>query len=120
MSLIILLNNFLHDFSAAGWIFCSVLLWSILRYKIPQGEANNIIMSILKTVMLLMRLSLGGIVFFGIIRALAYKQYEWSIAAGTGQVVLLVVKHVILLFVFILGLVYYFRTKKIVRENLHE
>jgi hypothetical protein len=33
-----------------------------------------------------MRLSLGGIIVFGIIRALAYKTFEWNAAAGEGQV----------------------------------
>lgn len=117
MAVIILLNNFLHDFSAAGWIFCTVILWSMLRYKIPAGEASQIITSMLKTILLLMRLSLGGIVLFGIVRALAYKAYEWSAAAGEGQVVLLIVKHVILLVVFLVGLLYYIRARKIVNEE---
>ena len=115
MALIILLNNFLHDFSAAGWIFCTVILWSMLRYKIPRDEANKIIKSMLKTILLLMRLSLAGIVLFGVVRALAYKEYEWSAAAGESQVLLLIVKHFILTVVFVVGLVYYLKARKIIK-----
>ena len=31
MALWVLLNNFLHDFSAAGWIFAAIVLWTLLR-----------------------------------------------------------------------------------------
>jgi hypothetical protein len=112
MAILVLLNNFLHDFSAAGWLFCTVILWSLLRKEIPGSGAGKIVIDTIKTILLLMRLSLGGIVVFGIIRALAYKTYEWNAAAGQGQVTLLIVKHILLLGVFIIGVVYYTRAKK--------
>jgi hypothetical protein len=116
MAILILLNNFLHDFSAAGWLFCSVLLWSILKNNTPDQEAGKQIADILKTIILLMKLSLGGIVLFGIIRAVAYSRYEWNVAAGDSQVTLLIVKHVILTAVFVLGVVYYTRAGKFIKR----
>lgn len=107
----------MHDFSAAGWIFCTVILWSMLRYKSLAGEANKIIIRMLQTILLLMRFSLCGIVLFGVVRALAYKEYEWSTAAGEGQVVLLVVKHIILAIVFVVGLVYYVKARKFIKRG---
>ena len=116
MAILILLNNFLHDFSAAGWLFGSVLLWSILRNNVPDQGAGKQIADILKTIILLMKLSLGGIVLFGIIRAVAYSQYEWNVAAGDSQVTLLIVKHVILTAVFVLGIVYYTRAGRFIKR----
>lgn len=116
MAILVLLNNFLHDFSAAGWLFCTVILWSMLRKEIPGSDAGKIVIDTIKTILLLMRLSLGGIVVFGIIRALAYKTYEWNTAAGQGQVTLLIVKHILLLGIFIIGVVYYTRARKIIRN----
>ena len=118
MAVLILLNNFMHDFSAAGWIFCTVILWSMLRYKIPAGETAAVISRMLKTILLLMRLSLTGIVLFGIIRALAYRKYEWSTAAGESQVVLLIIKHIILALVFAVGLRFYLKARKIVTMGI--
>jgi hypothetical protein len=115
MAILVLLNNFLHDFSAAGWLFCTVILWSMLRKEIPGGDAGKIVIDTIKTILVLMRLSLGGIIVFGIVRALAYKTYEWNAAAGEGQVTLLIVKHILLLGVFIIGVVYYTRAKKCIR-----
>ncbi len=110
----------MHDFSAAGWIFCTVLLWSMLKNTIPAGDCEKIITGMLKTILLLMRLSAGGIVVFGIVRALAYKEYEWSAAAGESQVILLIVKHIILTFVFVVGLVFYRKARKIIKGQNNE
>jgi hypothetical protein len=120
MAVLILLNNFLHDFSAAGWIFCTVILGSMLKYHVPGSEAAEVIVRILKNILLLMRLSLTGIVLFGIIRALAYRNYEWSSAAGEIQILLLIVKHIILLIVFLVGLVFYLKARKVVKAGSDE
>jgi uncharacterized membrane protein len=114
------LNNFLHDFSAAGWLFGTVLLWSILRKEMPNSDRGIPIVDILKTVLLLMRFSFAGIVIFGVLRAIAYKSYEWNAAAGQSQVTLLIVKHVLFTLIFTVGLVYYIKTKKLVRKACNE
>lgn len=115
MAILVLLNNFLHDFSAAGWIFCTVFLWQVLR-KEKDGEGRIIFYHLLRITRLLMQISLGGIIVFGVIRALAYKTYEWNAAAGEGQVTLLIVKHIILAVVFVLGVIFYVRAGKYVKR----
>jgi hypothetical protein len=110
----------LHDFSAAGWLVGTVLLFSILRKKIPIGDSGIVIVDVLKTVLLLMKLSVVGIVIFGVLRAVAYKSYEWNAAAGRGQVTLLIVKHVILSLIFVLGLVYYIKARKFLKKACNE
>jgi hypothetical protein len=116
MAILVLLNNFLHDFSAAGWIFCTVMLWQVLRKK-EAGEGRSIFIHLLKINRLLMRISLGGIIVFGIFRALAYRTYEWNAAAGEGQITLLIVKHIILTVVFVLGVIFYTRAGKLVKKH---
>lgn len=120
MAILVLLNNFLHDFSAAGWLFGTVLLWSILRKEMPNSDRGIPIGDILKTVLLLMRFSFAGIVIFGVLRAIAYKSYEWNAAAGQSQVTLLIVKHVILSLIFIFGLIYYIKATRFIRKAYDE
>ncbi|MHC4941650.1 MAG: hypothetical protein ACYTG7_01380 [Planctomycetota bacterium] len=121
MAVLVLLNNFLHDLSAAGWLFGSLLLWSIPRKGITAGDGARIIAQVFTSVQLFMRFSLAGIVIFGILRALAYKDYEWNAVAGQDQVTLLIVKHVILVFVFLWGVVQYFNASKLTgRVNLEK
>ena len=120
MALLILFNNFMHDFSAAGWLFGSVLLWSMMRKEISNPGAGKFLADSLKTVLFLMRLSFAGIVVFGIVRTLAYKTYEWNAAAGQSQLTLLIVKHVILTGVFVVGLIYYIKARKLLRKTVDE
>lgn len=120
MAVLVLLNNLLHDFSAAGWLFGTVLLWSILRKTVQDHDSGIIIVDILKTVLLLMKFSFAGIVIFGLIRTIAYKSYEWNAAAGQSQVTLLIVKHVILSIIFIFGLVYYIKATRFIRKVCNE
>jgi uncharacterized membrane protein len=120
LAVLVLLNNFLHDFSAAGWLFGSVLLWSIMRKKNAGDRPDRALVPVVRTVLLLMSLSFVGIVIFGIIRTIAYRTYEWNQAAGQSQVTLLIAKHIIFTLVFIVGLVYYLRARRFVRETRNE
>ena len=120
MAVLVLLNNFLHDFSAAGWLFGAVLLWSILRKNPQDAETSKIIIDILKIIRCLMMICLFGIIVFGLFRTAAYKTYEWSHAAGHSQVTLLIVKHVIFTIVFIIGLVLYIRAGKLIGKSGNE
>jgi hypothetical protein len=108
----VLLNNFLHDFSAAGWLVGAVFLWSVLRKTTAPGPA---IIDASKTVLFLMRCCAGGIVIFGIVRTVAYKSYEWNSAAGQNQLTLIAVKHVFFTGLFVLGLRYYIKACRFVK-----
>lgn len=120
MAIVILLNNFLHDFSAAGWLFTTVVLWSILRKSDLDDTNRTAIADILKILLILMRVSLAGIVIFGLVRAIAYRDYEWNEAAGNSQVTLLIVKHIILTVIFIPGLIYYVKANRFIRRAFDE
>jgi hypothetical protein len=120
VALIILLNNFMHDFGAAGWLFGGVVLWRILRQPHASEPSDNVA-DILRTVIFLMRLCLVGIVLFGVVRMLAYKKFEWNAAAGDAQITLLWAKHALLTVVFGWGLIQYLKATKVVgRANKHE
>lgn len=114
MALLVLLNNFLHDFSAAGWVFGSVLLWMFLRKTAGTNKADELTVALVKIILFLMRISFVGIVVFGVLRTVAYKSYEWSNAAGQGQILLLAIKHVIFTVVFLMGLIYYIKASRFV------
>jgi uncharacterized membrane protein len=120
LAVLVLLNNFFHDFSAAGWVFGSVVLWMFLRKTAGTNKADEITVSLVKIIMCLMRISFVGIVVFGVLRTVAYKSYEWSDAAGQGQILLLAIKHVIFTVIFLMGLIYYIKASRFVGKLPHE
>jgi hypothetical protein len=116
MALIVLLNNFMHDFSAAGWLFASLLLLVILRKHSGEIKTSDSLADLTNFLLLLTRICLAGIILFGIGRVLGYKKYEWNPIAGQGQVTLLIIKHVIFTVVFVAGMICYFKAVNIVRK----
>lgn len=120
MALIVLLNNFLHDFSAAGWIFSTLILWRILKKQSPGETMASAVVEAIKMVLFLMRASMAGIILFGVVRALAYKTYEWSEAAGDAQVTLLVIKHVLLAATVVAGIMIYMKGRRAIRDGHDE
>ena len=112
VAVLVLLNNWMHDFSAAGWLVGSLLVWAILRRSPPEGEGREETVRILRMLLTVMRWSLAGIVLFGIGRVLAYREFEWSEAAGGSQIAVLAVKHVLLLGVFAWGLLWFLRARR--------
>ncbi len=119
MALLVLLNNFMHDFCAAGWIFGGVTVAMLMRKQTAGAPAGGTVTALV-TLRYLMRLSLAGIVVFGIVRTLAYRSYEWVDAAGQQQVVLLVVKHILLTLVFLVGLRSYIMSGRLLKDAPHE
>ena len=117
MALLVLLNNFLHDFSAAGWLFGTILLWIILKRLPRAGEGIYALKGVLRTILHLMTLSMAGIIVFGIIRAFAYNRYEWNAVAGQDQVTLLIVKHIFLAGLVVIGFVLVARARKTLCEE---
>ena len=120
MALLVLLNNFLHDFSAAGWVFGSVLLCMFLRKTAGTNKADELTVALVKIILFMMRISFVGIVVFGVLRTVAYKSYEWNDAAGHGQILLLAIKHVIFTLIFIMGLIYYIKASRFVGKSPNE
>jgi hypothetical protein len=120
LAILVLLNNFLHDFSAAGWLFAATILYVLFRRVIEESVVDDKVLETLKIILLLMNFSFVGIVVFGIIRTMAYKNYEWSQMAGQSQITLLIVKHTILTVAFAFGLVYYIKARRLVRKATNE
>jgi len=62
-----------------------------------------------------MRWSLAGVIGFGVVRALTYRDFEYSEAAADGQLAVLGAKHVLLTVVFVYGVIWYAKGRKFVR-----
>lgn len=93
----LMMNNYLHDVATALLLASAVALWAMLREWERDGgpEAARLFVAIHRRMTRLARFSLAWIVLGGIPRTIWYGEFEWANAAGRGQVVALVVKHVL-------------------------
>jgi hypothetical protein len=112
IAVLIMLNNYFHDLAVAV-LFCSVLvswlLWRGLQRE-STGAGSAFFQSRLwPGLLLLIRGSLVWILIGGIIRAIAYQDYEWMPAAGRSQIPALIIKHIFLVSMVAVGL--YFHLK---------
>lgn len=92
----VMLNNFFHDLSAAVF-FCALIgLEGVRRRSASAGEeAAALARGLERDFKRAAAWSLVFIIAFGVVRTMAYREYEWCNAAEHGQVAALVVKHVL-------------------------
>ena len=115
LAIVIMLNNFFHDFAVAMLFTCLLILTYIYRasqridFLSQISFAEYLYRSLNKVIIG----SWTFIIVGGIVRTIAYEQYEWSEAAGKGQITALVLKHILLISFVIGGTVLQIRLKKI-------
>lgn len=110
MGLFVILNNYLHDLAAGTWLSANVFQFALLRRG--RGACREDIRHALHGVRIVSRVALAWIVVGGVIRAIAYRSFEWSDAVGRGQVGLLIFKHGLLFAAVAVGLVMEWRVDK--------
>ncbi len=95
--ILVVFNNFLHDLASGTWVAANAFQWGVLRRSRADGApVDEATRAGLEAARVASRVSLWWIVGGGVVRALTFRRYEWSDAAGRGQVTLLGVKHVLL------------------------
>ncbi len=112
---LVLINNFIHDLSAAMW-FCGLILLFILEKEAGRWrdriEIQPFVRRVFKRFSRITIVSLVVVLAGGIIRAINFKEYEWLKAAGDRQIHLLIIKHIFLLTIVILGIYLHLRLSR--------
>jgi hypothetical protein len=97
MSILVMLNNFFHDLSV-GILFANVLLTLILLRLLDRaGIGDKRFLN--EFIRLSSRITWGALAFIiigGIVRTATYREFEWAEAAGKGQILALILKHILL------------------------
>jgi hypothetical protein len=114
MAILVMLNNYLHDLATAVFAVSAVAAY-LLRRSLAMQAAPATVQPLLQGIVRIGYFSLAWTLFFGFIRGLTYRQYEWAEAAGRDQVAALLVKHVILASLVIAGCVFLYRLHRLGR-----
>lgn len=105
LGVLVMLNNFLHDFSVALLAAALLGLAAIWRAAPGAGLAGAPVIAALDRLAVRVAwASLGGILLFGVGRTIAFREYEWLPAVGRGLLPALAVKHVVLVLLLALAL----------------
>lgn len=118
VAILVMLNNWFHDFAVA-LLFASLLVLSIIYRKTRERSDvhwHHFARVISKSFNKLIFACWAMIVVGGIFRTLAYENFEWSEAAGKGQISVLVIKHVILVSLVVWGTLIQIRLRRLLRR----
>ncbi len=115
MAVFIMLNNFFHDFSVALLFACLLVMTFVYRATAiePSSVNRDFAYALFRWLNKVIVGSWAFIIVGGVIRTLAYEQYEWMEAAGRGQVVALIIKHILLVSFVAGGTVLQLRLRRI-------
>ena len=107
MSIFVVLNNYFHDFSVALLFACLLVIGYVERKSRDSAydEASSFLAEMYRWLRPVLIGAWAFIVIGGIFRTLTYADYEWSEAAGRGQITALIVKHILLISLVVWGLV---------------
>jgi uncharacterized membrane protein len=118
VAIALMLNNYLHDVATAFLFSSAAITWFAYRKlsSEPSRAEGLYFVKIFKSMTRLAVASLMWIVVGGIPRTIFYKQFEWSAAAGRGQVPVLLAKHVVAFIFLSLGIAAWCRMKRLGEE----
>lgn len=112
MAIAIMLNNYLHDLATAVFAVSAVAAYLVMRTTAAQ-QAPAVVQPVARGLVRLGFWALAWTLAGGVVRMLAYRQYEWSEAVGRAQVPALIVKHIILVSLVICGVVVLRRARRL-------
>ena len=112
MAILVMLNNYMHDLATAVFAVSAVSAY-LLRRSLAMRAAPETVQPVVRGILRVGIFALVWTLFFGFVRGLTYREYEWVEAAGRDQVAVLVVKHVILVSLVIAGCVVLYRLHRL-------
>jgi len=118
MAIFIMLNNFFHDFAVAMLFVSLIALHYIYERVVKRDNPDSfeIIFDVYNAFRKTIWVAWTWIIIGGIIRTLAYEQFEWMPAAGRGQIAALIVKHILLVSLVVWGSIIQTRLRKKMKE----
>ena len=117
-SILVILNNYLHDVATATLLSSAVILYVLGRQAERGGAGER--KALARAYPTLTKFAIGALVWIvlgGIPRAIFFPTYEFIPAEQKGIVADLVVKHVFLVGAVVLGAVMWVRMSKIARAE---
>lgn len=114
-----MMNNYMHDVATAVLLVSAVTLFVLARRAARDGNVPGVaayFLAAYRKLNMLLAASLAWIVLGGVVRTLAYRQYEWLPAAGRGQVPALILKHILIFLTLAAGIHFWLKVRATARD----
>ncbi len=118
VALFVMLSNYMHDMATGIFAVAAVAAWVLTRMD-PEPPAVPTVRHLARTLTRFGWHAFFWILVLGVVRAVTYREYEWSEAAGRHQVTVLAVKHVILTTLVVFGLIALMRARRLAHRADH-
>jgi len=118
-SILIIINNYLHDVATAVLLSSAVILFVLDRQAMRGGAEQS--RALARAFPALTRFAWGAIVWIvvgGIPRTIFFSRYEWDPALVKGIVPALIVKHTLMVVAVVIGAIMWSRAAKRARAEL--
>ena len=102
--IILMVLNYFHDLAVAVLLVSIVTTYILGRYLDKTDTPISVPTHLFAGLLRVSWIALAYIIIGGVLRATYFMDFEWNPAVGKGQVVALVVKHVILVTMTIIGI----------------
>jgi len=112
LKLLLVLNNYSHDFASAFFLTSALLLFLLKKDLKNPNFPREIKIKIFKVLSKIGIYSLFWIIFAGIIRTLFFKSFELQESIKKGEVIILIFKHIIFFIVTIFGIFFWKKMRK--------
>ena len=118
LNILLMLNNYFHDFATALFVVTTLGMLFIVRYVEKRGgrDLEEMVLVIYPKMVHLAGGSVIFLFFAGVVRAFTFNDFEWNSAVEHGQVAALMVKHVLLLALFTYGVYLWITVYRRVKE----
>ncbi len=113
-SVLIIMNNYLHDVATAVLLASAVILWTLGRIAEKGGADEQLALA--RAFPALTRFARGAIVWIvigGVPRTIFFTRYEWDPAVIKGIVPALIVKHVLMAVAVLVGVLMWRRMARV-------
>ncbi len=121
IGILVMMNNYFHDVASAMLIIA--VLFMVFMTKDIENASRDVKIYF-SDVYKKMSHVIGGTVIFifmaGIVRTFTYKDFEWANAVGAEQVPAIIVKHLIILFFVVYGIIGWLKLHKKIKKIREE
>lgn len=105
----LMLSNYFHDLSVAILASNIIVIYLLGRFFDSHPQSDEIVARIFRKMSRITYVALIYVLLGGAVRAIFFMDFEWNPAVGRGQVVALVVKHILLFALAAFGLLVHFK-----------